>query len=79
LLFARYELIGFRLNTLGLISAKTGVNPSRDIYKTKADVVDLTQQAVVEGANLIQHSEPEAAHGSRQGNSATSTRNSNPI
>jgi hypothetical protein len=54
LLFARYELIGFRLNTLGLISARTGVNPSRDVYKTKADLVNLTQQAVADGVNLIQ-------------------------
>jgi uncharacterized damage-inducible protein DinB len=29
-------------------------NPSRDIYKTKADVVKLMQQAVADGANLIQ-------------------------
>jgi hypothetical protein len=30
------------------------VNPSRDVYKTKADVVNLIQQAVADGANLIQ-------------------------
>jgi hypothetical protein len=29
-------------------------NPSRDDYKTKADVVKLIQQAVEDGANLIQ-------------------------
>jgi uncharacterized damage-inducible protein DinB len=29
-------------------------NPSRDIYKTKADVVKLIQQAVADGAKLIQ-------------------------
>jgi len=29
-------------------------NPSRDVYKTKADVVKLIQQAVADGANLIQ-------------------------
>lgn len=29
-------------------------NPSRDIYKTKADVVNLMQQAVADGASLIQ-------------------------
>jgi uncharacterized damage-inducible protein DinB len=29
-------------------------NPSRDDYKTKADVVKLIQQAVADGANLIQ-------------------------
>ena len=30
------------------------VNPSRDACKTKADVVNLLQQAVADGANLIQ-------------------------
>jgi hypothetical protein len=29
-------------------------NPSRDVYKTKADVVKLMQQAVADGARLIQ-------------------------
>jgi uncharacterized damage-inducible protein DinB len=29
-------------------------NPSREVYKTKADVVKLLQQAVADGANLIQ-------------------------
>ena len=29
-------------------------NPSRDVYKTKADVVKLIQQAVADGAKLIQ-------------------------
>jgi uncharacterized damage-inducible protein DinB len=29
-------------------------NPSRDAYKTKADVLKLIQQAVADGANLIQ-------------------------
>ncbi|MGA8554970.1 MAG: hypothetical protein WB630_11180, partial [Candidatus Acidiferrales bacterium] len=33
---------------------KDVVNPSRDVYKTKADVVNLIQQAVADGANLIQ-------------------------
>jgi uncharacterized damage-inducible protein DinB len=28
-------------------------NPSRDVYKTKTDVVKLMQQAVADGANLI--------------------------
>jgi uncharacterized damage-inducible protein DinB len=28
-------------------------NPSRDVYKTKADVVKLMRQAVADGANLI--------------------------
>jgi hypothetical protein len=27
-------------------------NPSRDVYKTKADVVKLMQQAVADGANV---------------------------
>jgi hypothetical protein len=30
------------------------VNPSRDVYKTKAEVVKLIQQAVADGADLIQ-------------------------
>ena len=30
------------------------INPSRDVYKTKAEVVKLIQQAVADGANLIQ-------------------------
>jgi uncharacterized damage-inducible protein DinB len=29
-------------------------NPSRDVYKTKADVLKLLQQAIADGANLIQ-------------------------
>ena len=29
-------------------------NPSRDVYKTKADVVKLIQQAVADGARLIE-------------------------
>lgn len=29
-------------------------NPSREVYKTKADVLKLIQQAVADGANLIQ-------------------------
>ena len=29
-------------------------NPSRSVYKTKADVIKLIQQAVMDGANLIQ-------------------------
>ena len=33
---------------------KDAVNQSRDVYKTKADVVSLLQQAVADGANLIQ-------------------------
>jgi hypothetical protein len=45
---------GFRLNTLGPISVGTGLNPSRDVYKTKADVANLTKRAVADGATLIQ-------------------------
>jgi len=29
-------------------------NPSRDVYKTKADVVKLLRQAIADGANVIQ-------------------------
>jgi pimeloyl-ACP methyl ester carboxylesterase/uncharacterized damage-inducible protein DinB len=32
---------------------KDAENPSRDVFKTKADVVKLIQQAVADGANLI--------------------------
>jgi len=31
-----------------------GDNPSRDVFKTKADVVKFVQQAVADGANVIQ-------------------------
>ena len=31
-----------------------GDNPSRDLFKTKADVVKFVQQAVADGANVIQ-------------------------
>jgi uncharacterized damage-inducible protein DinB len=31
-----------------------GDNPSRDVFKTKADVVKFVQQAVTDGANMIQ-------------------------
>jgi uncharacterized damage-inducible protein DinB len=34
--------------------AKNPHNPPRDVYKTKADVVKLIQQAVADGADLIQ-------------------------
>jgi uncharacterized damage-inducible protein DinB len=33
---------------------KDMVNPSRDVYKTKADVVNLIQQAVADGSKMIQ-------------------------
>jgi uncharacterized damage-inducible protein DinB len=39
---------------IGPDPGKDVVNPSRDVYKTKADVVNLIQQAVADGANLIQ-------------------------
>jgi uncharacterized damage-inducible protein DinB len=33
---------------------KDMVNPSRDVYKTEADVVNLIQQAVADGSKMIQ-------------------------
>jgi hypothetical protein len=39
---------------LGPDFGKDVENPSRDIYKTKADVVKLMQQAIADGAKLIQ-------------------------
>jgi uncharacterized damage-inducible protein DinB len=39
---------------LGPDFGKNKHNPSRSVYKTKADVVKLIQQAVADGANLIQ-------------------------
>jgi uncharacterized damage-inducible protein DinB len=41
-------------SNLGPDFGKSKHNPSRDVYKTKADVVKLMQQAVADGANLIQ-------------------------
>jgi uncharacterized damage-inducible protein DinB len=41
-------------SNIGPDLGKDVVNPSRDAYKTKADVVNLLQQAVADGANLIQ-------------------------
>ena len=38
---------------LGPDFGKNKHNPSRDVYKTKADVVKLIQQAVADGADLI--------------------------
>jgi hypothetical protein len=32
-----------------------GDNPSRDVFKTKADVVKFVQEAVADGARVIQH------------------------
>jgi uncharacterized damage-inducible protein DinB len=41
-------------SSLGPDFSKNKHNPSQDVYKTKADVVKLIQQAVADGANLIQ-------------------------
>jgi uncharacterized damage-inducible protein DinB len=41
-------------SNLGPDFGKNKHNPSRDAYKTKADVVKLIRQAVADGANLIQ-------------------------
>jgi hypothetical protein len=41
-------------STIGPDFGKNKHNPSRDVYKTKADVVKLVQQAAIaDGANLI--------------------------
>ena len=41
-------------STIGPDFGKNKHNPSREVYKTKADVLKLMQQAVADGANLIQ-------------------------
>src|SRR5882672_2513563 len=41
-------------SNLGPDFGKSKHNPSRDTYKTKADVVKLMQQAIADGAKLIQ-------------------------
>jgi uncharacterized damage-inducible protein DinB len=41
-------------SNLGPDFGKNKHNPSQEVYKTKADVVKLIQQAVADGANLIQ-------------------------
>jgi uncharacterized damage-inducible protein DinB len=41
-------------SNIGPDFGKNKHNPSRDVYKTKADVVKLMQQAVADGASLIQ-------------------------
>jgi uncharacterized damage-inducible protein DinB len=41
-------------SNIGPDFGKNEHNPSREVYKTKADVVKLIQQAVADGANLIQ-------------------------
>src|SRR5262244_877782 len=49
-----YDLIRSVSGTsLGPDFGKDKHNPSRDVYKTKADVVKLMQQAVADGANVI--------------------------
>jgi len=40
-------------SNIGPDFGKNKHNPSRDVYKTKADVVKLMQQAIADGANLI--------------------------
>lgn len=41
-------------SAIGPDFGKNKHNPSRDVYKTKADVVKLIQQAVADGAKVIQ-------------------------
>src|SRR5215475_8797448 len=41
-------------SAIGPDFGKDGHNPSREVYKTKADVVKLIVQAVAEGAKVIQ-------------------------
>ena len=41
-------------SNIGPDLGKDVINPSRDVYKTKADVVRLIQQAVADGATVIQ-------------------------
>jgi uncharacterized damage-inducible protein DinB len=41
-------------SNMGPDFGKNKHNPSRDVYKTKADVVKLIQQAVADGASLMQ-------------------------
>jgi uncharacterized damage-inducible protein DinB len=49
-----YDLIGrVSQSNVGPDSVKRTHNPSRDVYKTKADVVKLIEQAVADGAALI--------------------------
>jgi uncharacterized damage-inducible protein DinB len=50
-----YELMRLASGSnIGPDFGKNKYDPSRDVYKTKADVVKLIQQAVADGANLIQ-------------------------
>jgi uncharacterized damage-inducible protein DinB len=49
-----YDLIGkVSGSVMGPDSVKDTHNPSRDIYKTKADVLKLLEQAVADGARVI--------------------------
>jgi hypothetical protein len=41
-------------STIGPDFGKNKHNPMRDVYKTRADVVRLIQQAVADGAQVIQ-------------------------
>ncbi len=41
-------------SNIGPDLGKDVIDPSRDVYKTKADVLKLLHQAVADGANLIQ-------------------------
>ncbi len=53
---AAFDYIAMRMisgSNLGPDFGK-GDNPSRDVFKTKADVVKFVQQAVADGANVIQ-------------------------
>jgi uncharacterized damage-inducible protein DinB len=51
-----YDLISAASESkVGPDFGKNKHNPSQDIYKTKADVVKLIQQAVADGASAIQH------------------------
>ena len=49
-----YDLIGrVSQSNVGPDSVKDTHNPSRDVYKTKADIVKLLEQAVADGAAVI--------------------------
>ena len=50
-----YDLLrAVSASNIGPDFGKNKHNPSSDLYKTKADVVKLLQQAVADGANVIQ-------------------------
>jgi uncharacterized damage-inducible protein DinB len=51
-----YDLISFVSGSnIGPDFGKDKHNPSRDVYKTKADIVKLIEQAVADGAAVIRH------------------------